>query len=377
MVRLTLAGCSKDGNRLLLVSSDGTEFTLEVDDSLRAALRGDLSRIGQLEIQMDSVLRPRDIQARIRAGETPEQVAEAARCPVEQIMPYAGPVLAERAHIADRAQRSSLRRTHEHREPSGRTLADAVGAVLRPLNVAPDRIEWDAWKREDGRWTLVCDYRTPARNGSAEFVFDVPGNYVSPVNRDAQWLTGDLAEEPEPAPPAPTPLRHLGVVGSTDPTPADSSGRDERTESPADGVHPDRGHQERGSQDQGPQNAGPRDLGEDALQLVRDAEETWESQMPLDAFFADDDEDDDDRVDDQANDRADDQADDGDATEAASGRAATSHDKADQPSAEAEPETDPEDGSDPNAPARREVRKNRGRASVPSWDEIMFGGGQD
>ena len=27
-------------------------------------------------------------------------------------------------------------------------------------------------------------------------------------------------------------------------------------------------------------------------------------------------------------------------------------------------------------PARRPARKGRGRASVPSWDEIMFGGGK-
>ena len=28
-------------------------------------------------------------------------------------------------------------------------------------------------------------------------------------------------------------------------------------------------------------------------------------------------------------------------------------------------------------PARRQVQKKRGRASVPSWDEIMFGGKRD
>ena len=51
---------------------------------------------------MDSALRPRDIQARIRAGETPEAVAEAAQTTVDKIMTYAGPVLAEREHVAER-----------------------------------------------------------------------------------------------------------------------------------------------------------------------------------------------------------------------------------------------------------------------------------
>ena len=110
MAHLTLAGVSDDGKRLLLVSDKGEEFTLDITPGLRAALRGDTSRLGQLEIQMESALRPRDIQARIRAGETPEAVAQAAQTTVEKIMPFAGPVLAEREHVAERAQRSSVRR---------------------------------------------------------------------------------------------------------------------------------------------------------------------------------------------------------------------------------------------------------------------------
>jgi len=77
MIQLNLAGLSRDGARMLLVSDDGSQFSLDVDDELRAALRGDHARIGQLEIQMESALRPRDIQARIRAGESPETVAKA------------------------------------------------------------------------------------------------------------------------------------------------------------------------------------------------------------------------------------------------------------------------------------------------------------
>ena len=75
---------------------------------------------------MDSSLRPRDIQARIRAGESPEAVAQAAQTSIEKIMVYAGPVLAEREHIADRAQRSTVRRTTGESAGGARTLGDAV-----------------------------------------------------------------------------------------------------------------------------------------------------------------------------------------------------------------------------------------------------------
>ena len=112
---------------------------------------------------MDSALRPRDIQARIRSGETPEAVAQAASTTVDKIMPYAAPVLAERAHVADRAQRASIRRTAG--EGGARVLGDAVTERMVPLNVASDSVEWDAWRREDGKWTLTGTFShvTPAR----------------------------------------------------------------------------------------------------------------------------------------------------------------------------------------------------------------------
>ena len=334
MARLTLAGCSKDGSRLLLVSDDGAEFSLAVDDRLRAALRGDPARtwaqIGQLEIQMESMLRPRDIQARIRAGASPEEVAAAAQTTVDQIMPYAGPVLAERAHIADRAQRSSLRRTHELREPGPRTLRDAVAAVLRPHNVDPDRVEWDAWRREDGRWQLTAAFASDERTGLAEFHFDMPGNFVLPANGDASWLVGDTPGVAPSRPAAvttpPPRARHLGVVETNqDPE------IHRRTESAP--------------------------VGQDALDLVesarRDArEQSWETEMPLDAFFADESPEDPQPAPDGGETSVDPDADTS-VTEAVN----------EETTIREEP------------PARREVRKSRGRASVPTWDEIMFGGG--
>ena len=102
---------------------------------------------------MESTLRPRDIQTRIRAGETPEAVAHAAGTSVEKIMPFAAPVMAERAHVAQRAQLASVRRRAS--ESGARTLGEAVSAHLRSHNVDPGAVEWDAWRREDGRWTLT------------------------------------------------------------------------------------------------------------------------------------------------------------------------------------------------------------------------------
>ena len=196
MAHLTLAGVSDDGSRLLLVDDEGVEYDVEIDQRLRTALSGDRSR--RLENnKMDSALRPRDIQTRIRAGESPEAVAQAAQTSVDKIMAFAAPVLAERQHVAQRAQRSSVRRP----EGAGgaRALGDAVDAHLRALNVDPETVEWDAWRREDGRWPLTASYTSADRSGTAEFLFDAPGNYVTIENDDARWLVGEAVAEPEPA----------------------------------------------------------------------------------------------------------------------------------------------------------------------------------
>ena len=135
MAKLTFTGRSGDGKRLLLVDESGQEHTLAIDARLRRALSGAPESNGQLEIPMESSLRPRDIQTRIRAGETPEAVAHAAGTSVEKIMPFAAPVMAERAHVAERAQLASVRRRSG--ETGARTLGEAVSAHLRSHNIDP------------------------------------------------------------------------------------------------------------------------------------------------------------------------------------------------------------------------------------------------
>ncbi len=313
MAHLTLAGLSDDGKRLLLVSDKGVEFTLDIDARLRAALRGEGQR--RLEIQMDSSLRPRDIQARIRAGETPEAVAQAAHTTVDKIMPFAAPVIAERQHVAERAQRSSVRRRPDSVGSSGgaRTLGEAVSGHLRALNVDPQTVEWDASRREDGRWTLTGIYSAGERNGSATYIYDGPGNYVTAEDDDARWLAGE------------------GVPGA--PRPA----RDDLQQARERRLTAIPGHDE-------------LPLGDDAIEMVNEPDETSSlgAEQPVEAYLDEPFE-----------------------TSPAPQEPPSTHEApaARDEAPEAEPEVDEE-------PAPRRPAKKKGRASVPSWDEIMFGGGK-
>jgi hypothetical protein len=301
MAHLDLAGVSADGRCLLLVGRQGEEFTLEITPALRAALRGETTRIGQLEIKMTSTLRPREIQTRIRAGETPEAVATSAQTTVEAIMPFVGPVLGEREHVAARAQKSSLRRPAGDAASGTRVLRDAVSSHLSTVPAKADDISWDAFRRDDGRWEVAGTFETAQRSGTARFTYDVPGNYVTTDNDDARWLVGDLVADMSEA------AQHLDDL---------QQARQRRLAAIYSDELP---------------------LGDDALDLVGE-----ESPAPT--------------YDDPLRD--------------------TSADLESEPAESAEPAT--AEAAQVDAPHhRRPVSKKRGRASVPSWDEIMFGGSSE
>jgi hypothetical protein len=106
------------------------------------------------------------------------------------VMTYAVPMLAERAHVAGRAQRATVRRPDG--EAPVRVLSDVVARQLPERGVEPEAVEWDAWRRDDGRWTLVADYRSGETPRHAEFTFDVAGSYVVADDDEARWLLGEI-----------------------------------------------------------------------------------------------------------------------------------------------------------------------------------------
>src|SRR5919107_203039 len=145
---LTLVGVHEDGEHLLLVDGSGSRHRLKVDEALRAAVRRDRARLGQLQIESEGRLRPREIQARIRAGESAEEVAAAAGVPIEHVRRYEGPVLAEREFVAGQARDVRVRRGTANGSGGGAvagaaTLGDVVSDRLASREVDPDDVTWD------------------------------------------------------------------------------------------------------------------------------------------------------------------------------------------------------------------------------------------
>jgi hypothetical protein len=336
MRELKLVGLSKDGRQVLFVDPAGEECVAAADEKLRAALRGDRTRLGQLEIEMDSALRPRDIQARIRSGATPEEVAVAAQVPVEKVLAYCVPVLAERQHVAELARRSSVRRRNA--ESPARRLFDVVAERLRNRDIDPEAVAWDAWRRDDGRWAIKATYSSGESERTGMFIYDAAGRYCVADDDEARWLTGEqqsTRKGPQPRPGGRGGERRLAAVPSGEDLLSIADDDDEATDDLTAVV--------RAISDPDQRQPVERAEGYDAVSV--DPDGYPRPDVGSDAAVAE----------------ADGLAGRGD--EVAGVEAAADGDGAEVP---ADPATEPASG-----------RKRRGgrRASVPSWDDIMLGGG--
>ncbi|MFJ5547332.1 septation protein SepH [Streptomyces sp. NPDC093225] len=200
MPELRVVAVSNDGTRLVLKAADGTEFTLPIDERLRAAVRNDRARLGQIEIEVESHLRPRDIQARIRAGASAEEVAQLAGIPVDRVRRFEGPVLAERAFMAERARKTPVRRPGESTGPQ---LGESVQERLLLRGVEKDSVQWDSWRRDDGTWEVLLVYRVAGEPHSASWTYDPPRRLVQAVDDEARSLIGEADDLPAPEPSFP------------------------------------------------------------------------------------------------------------------------------------------------------------------------------
>jgi hypothetical protein len=240
MRELRVVGLGEDTATVVLEDPIRHErFVVPSDERLRAAARGDVRRLGQMEIETTSPLRPRDIQARIRGGESVADVAAGAGVPTARVERFAYPVLLERSRVAEMAGRGHP--AGEDGMPDARTLLEILTATFTGRGQDLGDGSWDAWKGEDGCWIVSLAWQTGHSDHLAHWTFTpgTSGGAVAPRDEPARDLLG-LA-------PAPGPRRADGSaarVGRSDQT-GPEQGRDDagsvRTEDGQDAEDEDLG----------------------------------------------------------------------------------------------------------------------------------------
>ena len=179
MQNLTFVGLSDDGAALILSSGDGSRFRLPIDERLRSATRG-----GRTHMDVsDTPVTARDIQARLRAGATPTEVAEFSGWNVDRVEAFAAPVLQERGWIAEKAQACPVGRGEE--DP---TLGDVVVRRLVERGIDEDSIRWDSWRRDDGLWTVLLAYPAGKGDRVATWSFDSEAGSLAAEDDEARWF---------------------------------------------------------------------------------------------------------------------------------------------------------------------------------------------
>lgn len=375
MAELELVTLHEDAERLVLRGPDGVEHTLTITEALRAAVRRDRPRTEALQAESAATLRPREVQARLRAGATAEELAAASGLPLEHVRRYEWPVLTERDHVITQVR-------NHHVDPEGKIeLGELADARLAARDVTVEDAVWTARREGNAPWHVEVRFTAGERERSARWSFDPKGRVVVALDDEARWLgQPDDAISPEV-------LGVPGVVDRRRPAPPSDAAAD-ATALLLDDLAGRRGQRppqrprrpEPGLQDQElPLDLDPTAQADDGASIVdlgarRDAQRAahTEDPEPSDAEPAD-----------ETDER------DGRETEPVSASETSSSDgEPRSPAPPPEPVAPPQPAaprtSAPSAvvgevaaPAKAKVARRtprKGRAQVPSWDEIVFGG---
>ncbi|MBZ4486333.1 DUF3071 domain-containing protein [Microbacterium sp. cx-55] len=189
MEQLRVIG-TEDG--VLVVSSEsGQRYSLVVDDVLRAELRR--ARKEREEPARGPRPSPREIQAQIRAGLSAREVAEVLGTTLEDVVRFEPPVLAEREFIVGQALSVPVLLGADFGDDAPTTFGDAVRAKLAEAGATAER--WSSWKEASG-WIVKLLFVAGEVERDARWGFDPRRSSLSPLNTDATQLSrqGSLPE---------------------------------------------------------------------------------------------------------------------------------------------------------------------------------------
>lgn len=275
----------------------------------------------------------------MRSGESAESVAADTGWDLAKVLRYAEPLLDERAFMAQQGSSVEVRRSG-----GGATLAESCAEQLGAERA--DTVVWDSYRRGDGRWIITAD--VPPQ-GRAAWTYDHRGRNLHPLDDLARALMGaapmatplvtdddivaalDLATPVSVVRDAPVGRPHLVAVESVEETDADSDRSGSSDAGPGDdGAIDDATFDDAPHDDASAEGAGAAGAGAD--EHDRRASSTTYEQETITL-------------------------------------------QRDTPPRPEAPARRPEE--DEPRPAGRKARGRKGRASIPSWDEILFGAGRN
>jgi hypothetical protein len=189
MTELRLDGKTEDGSHLSLVDTDGNNYSLRISDTLRATVNQPrLTSVPAFDaVETISV---KEIQRRLRAGDSFEQIAREGQTTVDKVERFSGPIMQEREYILENA-RNLIMRKDIHRIDL--TFRDVVLAKLAARGVDTDEVSWNTWRQPDGTWHIELHYPNRDGNGIATWNFDLSRRALDASDDNGAWLIDEEA----------------------------------------------------------------------------------------------------------------------------------------------------------------------------------------
>jgi Protein of unknown function (DUF3071) len=193
MTELRVTGRSEDGTHLLLTDNDDREFTLRISDNLKATINQ--PRLASVSTDSpEPTISVKEIQARLRAGSSIEDLAREAGWSFDKVERFAGPILQERAYVLSVANNVTIKNSSAR---DANTFLEIVSKKLSANGVSADLLEWNTHRRDDGQWVIRLKYPTsnPGYEGRGEAVwfFDMATRTIVAEDEGASWVMGESA----------------------------------------------------------------------------------------------------------------------------------------------------------------------------------------
>ncbi|WP_448811997.1 septation protein SepH [Agromyces bauzanensis] len=172
-----------ENGALLAASDDGARFRIEIDEVLQSRIRQ-----AQPETRTGPKPSPREVQALIRSGLSAEDVAQVTGASIDHVRRFEGPVLAEREHVVTSALAVPVHVTADV-DPSDEpaTFGSVIRDRLAKLGAHGER--WASWKDEERGWIVKLEFTADTIDHDARWGFEPRAQALHPLNSEATTLS--------------------------------------------------------------------------------------------------------------------------------------------------------------------------------------------
>ena len=172
-----------ENGALLAASEEGDRFRIPIDEVLQSRLRQT-----QTEPSTGPKLSPREIQAHIRSGMSAEDVAAVTGASLDYVRRCEGPVVAEREYIVSSALSVPV---HTAIDPDPVDEDANFGSVIRErlASLGATNERWASWKEPGGGWIVKLSFTADDIDHDARWGFEPKKNSLSPMGGEAIALS--------------------------------------------------------------------------------------------------------------------------------------------------------------------------------------------